>query len=857
MGPVSAAAVALIRKQVNDNGLVVWLDPGKELASIIELLRADGIPVEEWSGSHFEFRKRVEPALAGDAPAKLVAYVPFTLEEVAFPLAELLAASVVVRPGQTVATRNTRLSIIAKAALGSRLGPDALRTVLEQVDQGKLTLSELDTIGEKAPAALDGVLAVAFKVTTVKDLALSFASSPSHDDELVARKGTTELIDILGRTYGWAAKGEGTPDAIRKAFVRHVLATDAAAVVPDGVMKHLPRFEENAPRDACVELADTWRKRADMREAYAASADEVARVLALGEEQIPLEAMRALHTFRVHETDLQIAVERALQGSASKGLSELTAERLQGFWAATDPEIMGRWALIRAAARLLETADAVESELGAGRRTAKEIAQAYTRDDDPWAALDTLHRDMEHLAAMFDFAPGGDHAELEKLLVKARARHASVAGRIARMFVDGLAADGLEVAGFPRQLETFDRFVKPAIASGKTAYILVDGLRYEMARELTEAFALLERGQLRATMGTLPSITEVGMAALMPNAHLRAELVQAGPGKVALSVQGRTLATRKERLEYLEAVAGIPVFTATLDAFLPAKPKVREAVKAAQLIVITATDELDGICETGNVALARRVMHDVLQQIVRATRVLHGLDVETVVITADHGFLFGETVDSGGKIDPPGGVTHDLHRRVWVGLGGAASDSFVRFTSRQAGLEGSLEIAVPRALGCFKVAGGTLAYFHGGASPQELIVPVLVVKPERHAPQRGSVEWSLALGSKVISSRFVSVQVSGAAGGLFQLRPTKIHVEVREGKTVLSRAVAASYSFEQASGSVTLEPAGDGRSFNPNTVTLMLDTLPKGSTVTVALVEAESERTAKTLDAVPVKIAGF
>jgi len=857
MGPVSAAAVALIKKQVNDNGLVVWLDPGGELASVVELLRAEGVGVEAWAGSHFEFRKRVEPALAADTPAKLVAYVPLAAEDVALPLAELLAASVVVRPGQTVAARNTRLAIIAKAALQTRLAPDALKTVLEQVEQGKLSLLELDTIGEKAPAALDGVLAVIFKVTSIKDMAVAFVASGSHDDEVVARKGTAELAEVLGRTYGWTTKGEETPEAIRKAFVRHVLAVDCAVACPDGVLKHLPRLDDKAARDACVELADTWRKRADMREAYAASAREVGGQLAVTDEPLSFEVLRNLCTFKEHETALQSAVERKLQAGASGDLSELTTKRLEAFWAAADAEVMGRWALIRATALMLETADSIDSEIGAQRATAKDVAQAYTREDAPWSNLDTLHRDMEHLAAMFDFAPDGGHEELEKLLARARERHASVAGRVARMFVDGVVADGLEIAGFPRQLETFERFVKPAIASGKTAYILVDGLRYEMAHELTEAFALLERGRLHATIGTLPSITEVGMAALMPNAHVRPELIPAGPGKLALNIQGRPLGSRKERLEYLEAVAGIPVYTATLDAFLPAKTKVREAVKAAQLVVVTATDELDGICETGNVALARRVMHDVLQQIVRATRVLHGLDVETVVITADHGFLFGETVDSGGKIDPPGGVTHDLHRRVWVGLGGAASDSYVRFTARQVGLEGNLEIAVPRSLGCFKAPGGTLAYFHGGASPQELIVPVLVVKPERHAPQRGTVEWSLVLGSKVISSRFVSVQVSGTAGGLFQLRPTKVHVEVREGKTVLSRAVAASYGFEQASGSVTLEPAADHRSFKPDTVTLLLDPAPKGNTVSIALVEAESERTAKTLDSVPVKLAGF
>jgi len=857
MGPVTSHAVEVLKKQVAAAGLVVWLDPDRTLAAVIEPLRSTGVTVEEWKGSHFEFRKRLEPALAGDAPGKVVAYLPCALEAVALPLAELLAAGVVVRPRHNLASRNTSLAILARSALAPRLSSEALEKILEQVEKEKLSLAELDALGEKAPSAVEGVLAVIYKVTTSKDLAIAFICGTATDGELQARGGLEELKAVLAQSYAWNSQGALDVVETRKSFIRHVLSVDLAAACPDDALEHLPRLKDEALVETCVDLASTWRQRADLRETYLAWAASVEKTLQLDHDALPPGALVPLRTFKVHELALQGAMQKALLGAVGQADIDLAVARLSGFWAAVDGELMNRWALIASVARLLQAADEVEVELG---RTAKEprmVAEAYTRELLPWSRLDTIHRQTEQLAALFDFDPGGADLDLEKLLAKARLRHTSVAGRMARTFVDGLADDGLDLEGFPRQLETFERFVKPAISSGKTAYLLVDGLRYEMARELQAAFGALEATKLQVTIGTLPSITEVGMAALMPNAHAQAELVPVGPGRVGLSFQGRTLASRKDRLEYLEEIVGIPVYTAQLESLLPAKAKVREAIKDAALVVVTATDELDGICETGNVALARRLMHDVLQQLVRATRVLHGLGVESVVITADHGFLFGETIDSGGKIDPPGGVTHDLHRRAWVGIGGAASESIVRFSARQAGLEGNLEIAVPRSLGCFKVAGGTLAYFHGGASPQELLVPVLVVKAARQIHQRGSVTWSLMTGSKSISSRFVSVQVSGAADGLFRLHPTRVLVELREGKTVLSRAVSASYGFDQASGGMTLDPSEDGRTFKPDTVTLLLEQLPAGAMVTVALVDAESERTVKTIDAVPVKLAGF
>src|SRR5262249_53102954 len=108
-----------------------------------------------------------------------------------------------------------------------------------------------------------------------------------------------------------------------------------------------------------------------------------------------------------------------------------------------------------------------------------------------------------------------------------------------------------------------------------------------------------------------------------------------------------------------------------------------------------------------------------------------------------------------------------------------------------------------------------------------------------------------------VSTRFLSIQVEGQITGLFDVDAPRVRVEVREGKAGLSRPVAASYGFEEATASVKMELAQDGRSFRPNTVTLMLDDLPKARKVDLPLLEASTDRFLATVTGVPVTIAAF
>src|SRR5258708_24849772 len=92
-----------------------------------------------------------------------------------------------------------------------------------------------------------------------------------------------------------------------------------------------------------------------------------------------------------------------------------------------------------------------------------------------------------------------------------------VGGLLAERFGRARVKNRFRLSGFPTQRETFSSVVAPALREGKTAYLLVDALRFELARELVLDLGDGYRVTLLAELGTVPSITEIGMAALIPD----------------------------------------------------------------------------------------------------------------------------------------------------------------------------------------------------------------------------------------------------------------------------------------------------------------------------------------------------
>lgn len=830
MGIVTDYLIDVILRQVDDHGLVVWYDPDQHYADVAHSLSLPDTHVECYDGSFFALRYAVDDLLDGlDAP-RLVVYVPLDPVDTHHALIELEAAGIVMRPGQQPPMRNTRLSIIARNALRPILGDETTAAIEKEIEAGKYTLADLDRLAEKGESFTTGIVSLVFGMDNPQDVALHFLNSDHLDAELAKKAGVEQLAGMMSRHFDIDLYDIVALKQLRHALARHVLITDFVLSLRGELPSQLETVALPAStpaREACTVLAQTWRKRSDFRESYVHWAQQIESELGL--QSIPLVRGQivGVEAFLGAEKRLQHLVESAMLEEPTAALVDVATARQSSFWSETIPEVQARWGLIAVAGQLLLEAERIEHDMEASPNAdARAIFSAYAEfEDSPWCLFDTYHRHMERRYLNFDFATGdGDH-DLERLVNRARQRYSEVGSSLAGSFLEQFQRAKFRIEHVTRQREIFEKKVKPRLAEGKTAYIWVDALRFEMARELVETLRGEFDVQLEPTIGTVPTITEIGMAALLPQAHTETtQIVPVGESRLALQIGDTIIKDRQDRIRYLGNNAGAKVLDIRLDELLP-KPnrKTEKAINDAELILITS-QEIDLLGESGNPFLARQMMDGVLLQLQRAIRVLLQLGVKSIVLVADHGYIFGEGLSIDMKIDAPGGDTVDLHRRVWLGHGGAASPAYLRADLSEFAIGSDLEIAAPWNFSCFKVPGGGTTYFHGGLSPQELIVPVVTMTStagEKPAVA-GSISWTLVPGSQKIG-RFLSVKIEGVSKDIFALIPPKVRVEVHANEKVISTPVSASYGFEEGTGNVQLKiREDDPRAFEPNTVALVI-----------------------------------
>jgi hypothetical protein len=117
--------------------------------------------------------------------------------------------------------------------------------------------------------------------------------------------------------------------------------------------------------------------------------------------------------------------------------------------------------------------------------------------------------------------------------------------------------------------------------------------------------------------------------------------------------------------------------------------------------------------------------------------------------------------------------------------------------------------------------------------------------------------WDLALGSLKITTRFMSVRVTGQSQGLFETEWPIVKVEVRVAGEPCSMPVSGTYGYRETTGDVAMRSSvTDPKTTEPNTVTLMLTgKIPSTGTVSVHLLDADSGVELKKIEEVEVSIA--
>jgi uncharacterized protein (TIGR02687 family) len=317
----------------------------------------------------------------------------------------------------------------------------------------------------------------------------------------------------------------------------------------------------------------------------------------------------------------------------------------------------------------------------------------------------------------------------------------------------------------------YERKVLPLFEGGvKRVYVLIsDAFRFEVAQELVQHTNSKSRfkASLDGMLGVLPSYTALGMAALLPHQTLAYK----ESANLDVLADGHTVATLEQRNEHLKTFGGMAVKAEDLMAL--GKDKGREFVRDQRLVYIYH----DRIDMTGDKQASETKTFEAAAKTVQELAsvlgfIIHTLNGSTVLVTADHGFIYQETaLDASDKStldDKPAG-TLKAKKRYLIGRDlGATSKAWSGNTAVTAGTtpDGSLDFWVPKGASRFHFAGGA-RFVHGSAMPQEVVVPVITVRvSEAESAKTKYVSISL-LGSvnKVVTNtqRFEFIQTDAVS----------------------------------------------------------------------------------------------
>jgi len=871
MGLVVDTLVELISRQVQRKGIVIWYDPEGcyvELAggAIVQALKERWPTlsplVYEPDRGFFGLRHALEEhwSAVRDGtivvePPRLLVYVPGVSQgDTAHALVEFEATSAVLQPHEA-SERNTALEAVARRALGRVYPAEQAQDLARDAAEGRLSVDEIDRMTQERVQELAGPLAMIYGTGNPQDLALRFLSDPTRDEQVLARKAHRHLTRFLETTLGATFEPNTTIEASRQELARHVLTTEFATKVGDRLPAALARMRvapDEASRDACMALAELWRLRADTAASYIKAAERVGDMLDIAHADLLLEALDASETFPQLEHALMAEVQERLRADEPEVVRDLIERRRDGFWARQrEGAYAQEWEVLATVADLLIIAERIEDHLERGDVSAAGLVDAYTKGEDRWCKIDTHYRRLRAQRQAFRSSQVGP-----ELWGHVCERYVAVTNMLAERFVEAYAQSGYQVLGVESQREVFARHVKPELHSVRTAYLIVDALRYEMADELrAEIAGNKDKVRLRPALAVAPTITVVGMAALMPRAE-KAFALKEFNGSVACEIGDVALRTRQDRMAYVAEACGVPSVVRTLDQLLGLGDGQDPELAEAQLAVITS-QEIDQLCETGQSLLVNQMMRDMLHFLRQACHVLGELGYRRIVVTADHGYLLVPEVGSGQKIDTPGGRTVELHRRCWIGNGGGGQPAVLRVPLADLGVESSLELAVPRGLGAFKARGGGTSYFHGGLSLQEVLVPVAELKPSGPTPEEmtSEVVWRVDPATQTVSSRLYRVTIRGDATELLPLEPRKVRIELLRDDRAIAHPFRASYGFEKGTADVEMRPdRTGGRSYEANTVLMLLDEDVVEGTATLRLTDALTGRRLALNEGIPVAV---
>ena len=290
-------------------------------------------------------------------------------------------------------------------------------------------------------------------------------------------------------------------------------------------------------------------------------------------------------------------------------------------------------------------------------------------------------------------------------------------------------------------------------ADVRTVVIISDALRYEVGYEISQKLrkeANVKEIKIEAMLTDLPSRTFLGMANLLPCKKERdIDLVSARVLIDGIDSQGT------ENREKILKTSCEESSAISFDNFYKLnRAKQEEFIKGKKVIYIYH-DSIDAIGDKGKTENNTfNACKDAVENIVSLSKLLSSLGVVNIYITSDHGFLYEKKeVEEYNKLELKNTKYKSIGKRYAI-------------YEKEVEEKGCVTLKLDSLYGVFpeknqriKASGSGLQFVHGGASPQEMIIPLINYKSGANSKKISKVQVRIRESVAKITSNLTKFSI--------------------------------------------------------------------------------------------------
>lgn len=745
-----------LNKLFERHRIVFWYDTEKELRSDFERLELEGIEKIEINHNEFGLKYRIlreQPQqkfllyYEGKEPEYLdnwlldiqLAQGKFCTDQVSLWLTELelgLEFGDVVQPHREFFQSRQR-----REALKQLLHPHDTKTNIRLKMLAVCTAAEprLDTILER--------------------LLEEYAQQQDEKIKLCDRAGLTKFLwQQMEQVYGYRSQELSIKDFVIELFK----SCYTAAVEGEGTLTG----------DALIFL-NRWKDSRQFEQSFESLSHQCADILKIEQklnqryyqDLIEIDYFRLIDQKIIHDL-VQFVSNRTI---ATHDVTNIVRQRKQGHWYR---EFEHFYEAINYASQFIQVLDEANLSI-------ESLTDGLEKYCQSWFKIDQLYRKF-----IYHVSTSANPTLTEKLTEQIENLYANHyllnLNNYWQVLIDDI--NDWNRIEFPSQRAFFSKWVEPFLKKDKKVCVIIsDALRYEIGDELVSLIRQEDRYEatLKAAVTLLPSYTQLGMAALFPNETL--EIVD-HPNAIVYVDQQSSQGT-ENRGKILEKAFQKRQKKATViqaKDLLELNRDESRSLFRDHAVVYVYHNRIDQIGD--KLATEEQVFEAVentFSDLIKLIKKLTGANASNLLITADHGFIYQHSAiaDSDfSMVEVKGDKIIKENRRFVIGEGLKDSDGLRKFKAQEIGLIGELEIQIPKSINRLRIKGSGSRFVHGGASLQEIIIPIVKVNKKR----RGDLS---TVEVEIIRNSTSSITSGQLAVTFYQQEPVTDKVQPRILKT--------------------------------------------------------------------------